>query len=319
MTVMRNPLLLAAVFASCLAPAAAGALPQGAKVAVVDFEYSDTSGEAADQAAAHERRLSVFMQALRADLAAKGANAVVQPVCAPEPCETGRTPPAELKRAAGAAGASIIVVGAIHKESTLVQWMKTTVVDLGSDAVVFDKLLTFRGDNDEAWRRAEIYLIDNIAGGAAAPGSAKIKLAVFPFELEDFSGGASLIPPDDVDREQLRLSTETARRLIADSGRYELVDVTGAKGEAVEAHKLHDCNGCDVPIAAGLGADQSLVGVVTRISRTDYAVTYKLRDAHTGATLAVQQTDLRIGANYSWSKGAKWLIERKLLAPAGGP
>ena len=62
-----------------------------------------------------------------------------------------------------------------------------------------------------------------LAGGAAA-GAAEtvvpppIRLAVFPFELEDFSAGAAFIPPDEIDREQLRLSTEEARRLIADPG-----------------------------------------------------------------------------------------------------
>ncbi len=46
---------------------------------------------------------------------------------------------------------------------------------------------------------------------------APIRLVVFPFELEDFSAAAAYIPPDEIDREQLRLSTEEARRLIAAS------------------------------------------------------------------------------------------------------
>ena len=45
-----------------------------------------------------------------------------------------------------------------------------------------------------------------------------------------------------------------------------------------------------------LGAEQSLLGIVTRISRTDYDVTYKLRDARTGALVAIEQTDMRAGA-----------------------
>ena len=49
--------------------------------------------------------------------------------------------------------------------------------------------------------------------------------------------------------------------------------------------------------AAKLGAEQSLLGIVTRISRTDYNVTYKLRDARTRALVAVEQTDMRAGAN----------------------
>jgi hypothetical protein len=81
----------------------------------------------------------------------------------------------------------------------------------------------------------------------------------------------------------------------------------------VRAHTLHQCDGCDAAIARKLGADQSLVGIVTRVARTDYAVTFKLRDTQTGAVRAVEQTDLRIGANYSWNRGAAWLIKNRLL------
>ena len=149
-----------------------------------------------------------------------------------------------------------------------------------------------------------------MAAETAAP---PIKLAVFPFELEDFSAGAAYVPPDEIDREQLRLSTEEARRLIAESGRYQLVDVSAVNEPVAKAGKLRDCDGCDAKIAAGLGADQSMVGIVTRITRTEYAVTYKLRDARSGALVDVKQTDLRMGANVAWSRGACWLIERRLL------
>jgi hypothetical protein len=145
---------------------------------------------------------------------------------------------------------------------------------------------------------------------------APIKLAVFPFELEDFSAAAASTPPDDIDREQLRLSTEEARRLIAESGRYTLVDVGAVNDEAAKAGKLHNCDGCEVKIAAGVHADQSMIGIVTRISRTDYAVTYKIRDVPSGALVDVQQTDLRAGANSAWSRGARWLIQRRLLEKA---
>src|ERR1700692_5122489 len=93
--------------------------------------------------------------------------------------------------------------------------------------------------------------------------SPPIKLAVFPFELEDFSAAAAYIAPDDIDREQLRLSTEEARRLIAQSGRYQLVDVSAASDEAAKAGQLHECDGCEAKIAAGLNADRPLIGIVT--------------------------------------------------------
>ncbi|HBK05870.1 MAG TPA: hypothetical protein DDZ81_08380 [Acetobacteraceae bacterium] len=161
------------------------------------------------------------------------------------------------------------------------------------------------------------FLAGFAVAGAAEPGAPlPIRLAVFPIELEDFSAAAAYAPPDDVDREQLRLSTEEARRLIAASGRYQLVDVGATNDEAAKAGKLHDCGGCEARIAAGLDADQSMIGIVTRISRTEYTVTYKIRDARSGATLDAGQTDLRMGANVAWSRGVRWLIQRRLLERA---
>ena len=149
-----------------------------------------------------------------------------------------------------------------------------------------------------------------VAGAATAP--AAIRLVVFPFELEDVSAGAG-IPPDEIDREQLRLSTEEARRLIAGSGRYQLVDVGAVNDPVAKAGNLRNCQGCDARLAAGLNADQSMIGIVTRISRTEFAVTYKIRDVRSGAMVDAGQTDLRMGANVAWSRGARWLIQNRLL------
>ena len=66
-------------------------------------------------------------------------------------------------------------------------------------------------------------------------------------------------------------------------------------------------------MAAGLDADQSMIGIVTRIARTEYAVTYKVRDVRSGAIVGSGQTGLRMGANVAWSRGARWLIQNRLL------
>jgi hypothetical protein len=152
-----------------------------------------------------------------------------------------------------------------------------------------------------------------VAGAAEAVAPSPIKIAVFPFELVDFSAAAPYVSADDIDREQLRLSTEEARRLIVESGRYQLVDTGTANEQIAKVVPLRDCEGCEAGIAAGLAADQSMIGIVTRITRTEYAVTYKIRDARSGGLVDVQQTDLRMGANVAWSRGARWLIQRRLL------
>jgi hypothetical protein len=147
---------------------------------------------------------------------------------------------------------------------------------------------------------------------ARAEHSPPIKLALFDFELEDFSAAGAL--PGSTDPKHLALVTDEARRLVAQSQRYSLVETAGVETPAVKEHWLRKCDGCEAAIAAKLGADQALVGVVTRLSRTEYTVQFQVRDARTGAVLSRQRTDLRMGADYSWNRGARWLIENRLLA-----
>lgn len=147
------------------------------------------------------------------------------------------------------------------------------------------------------------------AGAATAP----IKLAVFDFELEDFSAGASSAGIASADATQLASVTDKVRQLFAQSGRYELIDVGSVDAPAVTTHTLRDCNGCDAGIASKLGAQQSLVGVVSRISRTEYVVKFQLRDARTGTVLAAADSGLQMGADYSWSRGAARLVKDQLL------
>jgi hypothetical protein len=37
------------------------------------------------------------------------------------------------------------------------------VIETGTERIVLDKLFTFRGDNDESWRRAESFIADQLA------------------------------------------------------------------------------------------------------------------------------------------------------------
>ena len=101
--------------------------------------------------------------------------------------------------------------------------------------------------------------------------------------------------------------------MIAQSGRYVLVDVASADGEALKGRWLRQCNGCEAAIALKFGADQSLVGVVARISRTEYVVRFQVRDAHSGDLVRARQSGVRLGADYSWSRGAVALIKDGLL------
>ncbi|MCP3374068.1 DUF3280 domain-containing protein [Bradyrhizobium cajani] len=285
---MRSPRLILSAFLLFVLPAANS--PAGAEtavgVAMDDFSYTDTSAEPANQTAAHERRLSAFMAALRRDIGADRRYRLV--------------PSAQD-------GAAFKIIGGIQKTSTLVQWAKVAVIDVGAKKLVMDKLYSFRGDNDESWERAEIFVSREVMAALGTP--APVALAVFDFELEDMTAAsASALAASDAS--YLAEVTSGVRDMLGQSGRYRIVDV-GA--DAAKAGTLRDCGGCEASIAQKLGADQSLIGVVRRVSRTEYTLGFQVRDARTGAVLARGDSGLRMGADYSWKRGAVRLVSDRLI------
>ena len=131
-------------------------------VAVAEFDYKDTSGEALDQQAKHEAQLQSFAESIRAGLESSGKYRVVPLVCEPMPCRASDLDAESLIAAAHKAGAQQLVFGGIHKMSTLVQFAKIQVLDLNLDKLIFERLLTFRGDNADAWDHAQRFVVRDI-------------------------------------------------------------------------------------------------------------------------------------------------------------
>ena len=131
-------------------------------IAVADFDYFDTSGEPTNQQAEHQARLKAFADAIRADLERDGRYRVVALSCPQTRCAAAELAPAELLEKARAAGANRLLYGGIQKMSTLIQNAKVQVVDIGENKLRFDRLITFRGDTDESWQRAERFIVKDL-------------------------------------------------------------------------------------------------------------------------------------------------------------
>lgn len=148
------------VSASLVAPATAAEDTGRAALAVLPIKLLDTSQEPTDQSAEHARRLAAMAETLARDLKRTGAfedtvlidrQAIIQ-AC---PQET----PACLLAAAKARGATFAFVGVVQKSSMLIMQMWAHIVAVDTGNVVVSRQLTFRGDNDEAWARAEAFLV----------------------------------------------------------------------------------------------------------------------------------------------------------------
>jgi len=165
---VATTLMCGAALAVASSAVAADAPPAPVPIAVLDLDYFDTSGEVRDQTQAHAARIRRFSEALRSDLARGGRFRIVTAQCGAAACAASAEP-SELVARAREAGAKLLLIGGVHKQSTLIQWAKVQAVDVDAGRPVLDKLYTFRGDTDEAWERAEAFVAREVAALAAAP------------------------------------------------------------------------------------------------------------------------------------------------------
>ena len=161
MSTFRTGLVALAIAAALPIGAPAGATsPAGEPIAVAvfEFDYADTSGEARDQQKEHAARLQRFAEGLRQDLAGSGKYRIVYPTCDAAACTAAGSDPSVLVDSARQAGAQLVIFGGLHKMSTLVQWAKLQALDLQSDKIVFRQADHLPGRNVKSWRQVESFV-----------------------------------------------------------------------------------------------------------------------------------------------------------------
>lgn len=150
------PIIAAALIGLSACPALARDL------AVLPVRMLDTSGEAQDQRAVHQARMTQMGAALTRDLADRYdrtfeiASKEVEQACpGPDPdC---------LLRLARQAGADLVLLPSVIKTSSLIMRIYVQIVDVETGQIVQQRDLNFRGDTDESWARAEQFLVRNLA------------------------------------------------------------------------------------------------------------------------------------------------------------
>lgn len=165
---LRTSFAAAALAASMVAPPAYGDAKSPAlaaakiPVAVVNLDFLDTSGENRDMTTTHAKRLKALADYLRDQLSASENLNVIQLPCQQAQC-TAEDPGYEiLADQARDAGARFVVIGIVEKTSTLISWIKYSVLDVDDKRAVCGELISYRNDTDESWRRASKFLASQI-------------------------------------------------------------------------------------------------------------------------------------------------------------
>ena len=144
------------------------------------------------------------------------------------------------------------------------------------------------------------------------PRPAVVKLAVFDFELDDATPAAALLGQASRNEAAMEKVSVDARQMLERSGRYLLVDVSDANALPVREKSLRNCEGCEAGIALEAGAEQALIGVVRRVTQTDYYVQIQITDAKTGKVLNQQSANFAGGPD-GWASGVRMLLKHQVL------
>jgi hypothetical protein len=131
---------------------------------VLNLELVDSSGEVADQREDHERRLEAVRDILASEIDAREVYAVVDP--APIQAEIDATRERQYLHAcngceirfAREVDADRVLTGHVRKVSSLIMALWIDIRDARSGRPILRKVLDFRGDTDQAWQRAALYL-----------------------------------------------------------------------------------------------------------------------------------------------------------------
>lgn len=134
-------------------PALAGGL------AILPVKMLDTSHEARDQRGDHARRLALMTGVLAEEM--PGTPVAPGAIARACPRESAECLMAVLRKEGADQGLFIVV----QKSSTLILQAFASLVDVESGDLILHKELNFRGDNDEAWRRAGRFMAAQLREG----------------------------------------------------------------------------------------------------------------------------------------------------------
>jgi hypothetical protein len=166
-------------------------------------------------------------------------------------------------------------------------------------------------------RGCAVLIIASLPLLSATAAAQERSAAIFDFELTDTSRVDQLAPHDAVLQTRLAEVSERLRKRLAESGRFVIVDIAPVAKEA-QASNLQSCGGCDISLADKIGADLAITGMVHKVSNLVLRMMILVRDAKTGAVLAVARASMRGDTDETWTRTLDWLVRHRLLAPDYG-
>jgi hypothetical protein len=162
--------------------------------------------------------------------------------------------------------------------------------------------------------RAVLVALSLVAAGGGAPASAdRLKAAVFDFELVDTSLEGEMLGASEAEARRIAMLSERLRDALATRGDFDVLDIGPVRDEAAKRN-LQACGGCDRHLAAELGADVAVTGIVHKVSNLILNINLYMRDVESGGLMRGGSADIRSNTDESWTRGLDWLLEHRIFA-----
>jgi len=163
--------------------------------------------------------------------------------------------------------------------------------------------------------RVFLTLLLLIAAAMPAHSEGPRRAALFPVEFIDSSPEA----PTPAEQARVKALGVQLRELLTQSGRYTFVNITVPVAAAAASHDLWNCNGCEAALAKQDHAQVSVIAWVQKVSDLILNINAVIRDADTGKAIAAGSVDIRGNTDETWSRGLRYLVQNRLLAPPRSP
>ena len=146
----------------------------------------------------------------------------------------------------------------------------------------------------------------------ATPSYASQKAAIFDFELQHGDPVPGTPERREAEARRLKMTSERLRELFAGSG-YAVIDVGPVAAKAAAAN-LQACGDCADGLAAELGADYAVTGVVYKVSELILSMNVRVHDAASSKPLTSAVVDMRGNTDESWRRAVDYLY-KNVLSP----
>lgn len=135
------------------------------------------------------------------------------------------------------------------------------------------------------------------------------KAAVFDFQLANLGQ----LPPTQADTDRLPRLSDELRKLLGDSGLFQIVSTDPVKEEVAKGAELRSCGGCAVEFAKKLGAQVAITAEIQKVSVLILNINVYIKDVNGTKPEQAYSVDIRGDTDESFDRGVKYLVKEVIV------